>query len=532
MNIIKIVDRSVQAAVLIVISLGLEGCSPLRPAQRPAAPSPLERAGETRLGKDLLNPIQAHPGQSGFYLLNAGMDAFVSRVLLADAADHTIDLQYYIIRNDTTTRLLFDHLLHAADRGVRVRILVDDIHTGEPELGLSKLNAHPNIQVRVFKPFRHRRFGIFTLPVEVLFNPVNVSQRMHNKLFAVDEQAAIVGGRNLGDSYFDAQPDVNFQDVDVLAVGPVVGKVTGCFEEYWNSDWAVPIGTLNFIRFNRSDLSAIREALEETRQTAASLPYIKNLENSDLLQRLSQGQTPLMWAQADVISDSPAKVGGNQDQLYQEPRIQPFAEQTRSEMELISPYFIPGRQGLKLLAGLRQRGVRIRVLTNSLNATDILTSYAGYTHYRKELLRLGVEIYEFKPEASLKKSVGRRLFGSSSRSTLHAKTYVFDREVVIIGSFNIDPRSLHLNTEMGLVIYSPELARQVLSLFEDATAPRNSYHAQWAGDKPGDSAKKHLVWDTVDPQGKAVRLTKEPGAGLTLSFVDGLFWVLPLEGLL
>ena len=481
------------------------------------------------MGKRLLAQVQGHSGLSGFYLLTSGMDAFLCRALMIDAARSSIDLQYYIVEDGTTTRLLFDRLIRAADRGVRVRMLIDDIHA--EGLGLATLNAHPNIQVRAFNPFRSRYLGSLSRPLVFLLHPAQADRRMHNKMIAVDGAAAIVGGRNLADGYFGANP-ATFMDLDLWVVGPIVDQVERSFEDYWNSDWSWSIGWLHIFSASTRDVDKLRQKLEQEAHAAERTAYAAGLRNTDLLRRLQNGELHLIWAPAELSYDRPGKVAGRPGADHVGPDVRALASETRCEAIYISPYFIPGTSGMDVISDLRRRHVRVAVLTGSLLATDIVPAYAAFSRYREPLLRMGAEIYELKPSAEFRKSVARRLFGSSSRSTLHAKAYLFDREVVLIGSFNLDPRSRHLNTELGLIVHSSELARQVYALFQEATQPGNSYHVQLLPPIEAEQQHSTMVWETADQGGREIRLDQEPGQGALYYLSEIMLKLFPLEGLL
>lgn len=524
-----------QVFIVLILCLAAAGCGHNHAAslakQHSAGNSntpPLAHAEESWLSTELMSQISGHPGQSGFYLLPSGMDAFLTRALMTDAAQHTLDLQYYIVENDTTTKLLFERLLRAADRGVRVRMLIDDNHAGG--LGLSKLSGHPNIQVRIFNPYRNRYLGDYSRPFEMMLSPETADRRMHNKLFAVDGVAAIVGGRNLADPYFDARPAVNFTDLDLWAVGPIVRDLEASFKLYWESEWSYPISRFLIFHPTRAGVERIHEELARANKTAEDTDYVRNLRNSDLLKRLESGSMKLVWAAAEVSCDSPAKAAGETAQPHIGPRVRDLAERATSDTVFISPYFIPEGDGVKLISDLRRRGVRVRILTNAASATDIEPAYAAFARYRDRLLRLGCEIYELKPTAAFRRSMARRLFGSESKSSLHAKTYIFDGREVMIGSLNLDPRSRHRNTELSLIVHSAELSRQVEALFDEGALPKNSYHVVLQAPPGRPEAKPRVTWITEDPKtGKTATFYSEPDTGMKLSISKALLFLFPLE---
>lgn len=526
------VQRLIRLAVWCGLTLAFWGCAPLPLTQKktetPTSSTVLGKPMETSLGRELKSLLEPHHGQSGFHLLASGMDAFLARALMIDAAERSIDLQYYIVENDTTTQLLFNRLLRAADRGVHVRMLIDD--TNARGVGLAELSAHPCIQVRTFNPMQSRYFGTPGLLFNVLANSDGLNHRMHNKMLGVDGQAAIVGGRNLSDAYYEARPGVIFMDLDLWAVGPIVQDLERSFEEYWTSPWATPVDRFTLLRRGKADLDKMRRRLDEAEQKAAQTEYAVNLKDSDLLRRLERGELDLIWAQAELAYDSPQKVDGKVAARHVGPQIQDLANASLKEVVFVTPYFIPERDGMKQLADLRRRGVRVVVLTNSLMATDIVSAYVAFASYRRELLEMGVEIHELKPTAAFEESKARRIFGSKSLSSLHAKSYLFDGEAVLLGSFNLDPRSKRLNTEMGLIVNSPELVNQIWALVREGMKPKNSYQVML--ERPAGGGPAREVWVTEDKDGREARFDHEPGKGIQARISKGLLKLFPIEGLL
>jgi putative cardiolipin synthase len=454
--------------------------------------------------------VAAHGGRTAFRLLSTGLDAFIARVVLIELAQRSLDLQYYIFHGDTTGSIVVERLIAAADRGVQVRLLLDDWGTIEKcDATVAGLDAHPNIQVRLFNPYRHRsRVGSLG---ELVTSFTRVNRRMHNKLLVADGQAAVLGGRNIGDEYFGLG-ELDFQDVDVLAAGPVTRDATHCFEAYWTSEFAVPIAQLGTYRIDAARLAAAHAALRERIRGPATAPYLHALEQSPLAQDLRARTLTLHWARAQMLYDPPGKLSrpaGTESDGDLRRRVAPAAQAVQSELLVVSPYFVPGARGVALLGGKAQQGTSVRVLTNSLAATDVWLVHSGYMKSRRPLLTQGVRLYELRQE--VRRSAGTRsLAGSgSSRASLHGKTFVFDRSAVFIGSMNLDPRSLEQNTEGGVLVESAELAGQVASLFERWTAPAAAYEVSLVPRSPG----RRLAW-TGARDGRAVRLTREPDAGL------------------
>jgi putative cardiolipin synthase len=404
---------------------------------------------------------------NGFVMLADGLDAFVARTTLARAAERSLDVQYYLYHDDFIGLLLTHALLEAADRGVRVRILVDDMDFGGRDRGLALVAAHPRIEIRIFNPFDRKS----PRTVQYVTRLGSVTRRMHNKSFTADNRVTIVGGRNIGDEYFAADPALAFADLDVLALGPVTGEVSRSFDEYWNSDLAYPVDLLIEARPDADELRLARQEVARRVLAARGSPYLQALDDSRLARAMKDRTVVFFWGDARVIHDSPEKLqrelGDRRFQLL--PQLAPYLDGLRSELTLFTPYFVPGESGTGFLTSLVARGVRVRVLTNSLASTDVPAVHAGYAAAREPLLRGGVELYELDAKASPRKTSLAKVSGSSSAS-LHAKSFVFDRRQVFIGSLNLDPRSVDHNTEIGLIIDSPELARRMAEWFDQRAA--------------------------------------------------------------
>ncbi|KVO74485.1 phospholipase [Burkholderia ubonensis] len=477
----------------------------------------------TPLGDALAAPVAARPGESGFRLLADGAAALQMRIALARAATRTLDMQYYIATEDTTGKLLLGAALYAADRGVRVRMLVDDLNFRDIDRVMAALNTHPNIEIRVFNPFGASQRDVMQRTAIFFTRIDRFTRRMHNKAMIADNQIAIVGGRNLGDEYFSASPTLQFRDLDVLAAGPVTRDVSASFDAYWASGSSYPLRVLNHQTFDPKDLDAMRDELRAHWRENAEPYNAKPLNATPLAQQIARGELGLVWAPAEFEADAPDKVAQPTDG-YVSPPMRRLAELIRAaqhEFLAFSPYFVPHDAGVKILGDTTARGVRVAILTNSLAATDAVAVQAGYGPYRVPLLRHGVELYEYKARP------GRpRLLGSRSRASLHAKAYVIDREILVIGSMNLDPRSTHLNTELALVIHSPALAQQVATIFARATQPDESYRVQLAAlSGPGAS---ELTWIGTD-EGVLRTYHVDPYAGLLRNVLTGVFMLLPVD---
>ncbi|KWK73149.1 phospholipase D family protein [Burkholderia ubonensis] len=477
----------------------------------------------TPLRDALAAPVAARPGESGFRLLADGAAALQMRIALARAATRTLDMQYYIATEDTTGKLLLGAALYAADRGVRVRMLVDDLNFRDIDRVMAALNTHPNIEIRVFNPFGASQRDVMQRTANFFTRIDRFTRRMHNKAMIADNQVAIVGGRNLGDEYFSASPTLQFRDLDVLAAGPVTHDISASFDAYWASGSSYPLRVLNHQTFDPKELDAMRDELRAHWRENAEPYNAKPLNATPLAQQIARGELGLVWAPAEFEADAPDKVAQPTDG-YVSPPMRRLAELIRAaqhEFLAFSPYFVPHDAGVKILGDTTARGVRVAILTNSLAATDAVAVQAGYGPYRVPLLRHGVELYEYKARP------GRpRLLGSRSRASLHAKAYVIDREILVIGSMNLDPRSTHLNTELALVIHSPALAQQVATIFARATQPDESYRVQLAAlSGPGAS---ELTWTGTD-EGVLRTYHVDPYAGLLRNVLTGVFMLLPVD---
>ncbi|KWE49404.1 phospholipase D family protein [Burkholderia sp. MSMB2157WGS] len=517
-----------QARALIVCALlPLAACATHPPAtslDRPASHAlPADTA--TPLRDALAAPAAAHPGQSGFRLLADGATALQMRIALARAATKTLDMQYYIATEDTTGKLLLAAALYAADRGVRVRMLVDDLNFKDIDRVMAALNTHPNIEIRVFNPFGASQRGVMERTANFFTRIDSFTRRMHNKAMIADNQLAIVGGRNLGDEYFSASPTLQFRDLDVLAAGPVTHDISKSFDDYWASASSYPLRALNHQTFDPKDLDAMRDELRDHWRKNADPYNAKPLNATPLAGQIARDELELVWAPAEFKVDAPTKVA-QPTGTYVSPPMQRLAELTRGaqkEFLAFSPYFVPHDAGVKILGDTAARGVRVAIVTNSLAATDAVAVQAGYAPYRVPLLQRGVELYEFKSQPDQQPA---RLFGSRSRASLHAKAYVIDRQILVIGSLNLDPRSAHLNTELALVIHSPVLAQQAAAIFARVTQPDESYRVTLA--TRTDGSPPALEW-TGTEGGQLTTYHVDPHAGLLRNVMTGIFTLLPVD---
>ena len=429
---------------------------------------------QTTLASACLPLTREHPGLSGIVPLREGYDAFAARVLLADHAEQTLDVQYYIWHDDISGTLLLDALRRAADRGVRVRLLLDDNNTSGLDEILAALDAHQGIEVRLFNPFRRRRARW----LDYLTDFSRLNRRMHNKSFTADDQVTIVGGRNVGDEYFGAGHDVLFVDLDVLAIGPVVNDVSRDFDRYWHSESAWPARRV-LSPASAESIAGVTAAAARKVQQPGCRGICERGAASAIRARSVEGRLPFDWAPTLMLSDDPAKGLGRapEDSLLW-PRLRALMAAAVSELHLISAYLVPGAVGSGELAALAKRGVKVSVLTNSLEATDVAAVHAGYAKYRKPMLesrRGTVRDEAGAVVAAIAPCAGGRLRLEPGES---ARQDVRDRSVShFVGSFNFDPRSARLNTELGFVIDSPALARQLAEAFAEGI-PERAYRVR------------------------------------------------------
>jgi putative cardiolipin synthase len=496
----------------------LAGCSSLPPLEgRTTSTAYLDTAG-TRLGAATAALNAAHPGLSGIYPLVGGRDAFAARALLARAAERSLDVQYYIWRNDTTGALMFDALRNAADRGVRVRLLLDDNNTSGLDATLAQLDAHKNIEVRLFNPFIYRDYRLFGF----LTDFARLNRRMHNKSFTADNQATIVGGRNIGDEYFGAAGDILFVDLDVMAIGPVVTDVSRDFDRYWNSQSAYPLALL----VGKNPTGEVKAPGSAALQPAARA-YVKALEDTTFVEQLMHKSLELEWGATELVSDDPAKVLDRAtEDGHLAPQLRELLGEPKRSTDLVSPYLVPGEEGAAALIGMAREGIRVRILTNSLEATDVAAVHSGYAKWRESLVRSGVALYELRRSWSSevdKRHMRGGPFGSSATS-LHAKTFSVDDARFFVGSFNFDLRSIALNTEMGFVIDSPALAQRLTKSF-DENMPTRAYEVKLDADGK-------LYWIERRDNGEEIRHDTEPGSSIWERAAVGFLSWLPIDWLL
>ena len=467
-------------AVIAVLALA-SGCAGLPSHVEKPRSEALPNPEATTLGRIIAAEREGHKHLSGVRVLSSGEEVLADLIALADHAERTLDIQYYIIHQDDSARLLLHHVRLAADRGVRVRVLVDDLNTAGEDRRFLHLSEHTNVEVRVFNPFPGGRFATWTRFVASAGDIRRINHRMHNKLFVADNALAITGGRNIGDQYFTRDPSSNFIDLDVVAAGPIVPELSASFDAFWNSKYAYPI-------------ASVATPVNAEPASATPLEAAASQNANRLAHELEAGEVQLAWVPATVLADGPAKIASESSPEEEETianNLSALMRSAREELIVMSAYFVPGQDGMDMMRDLTSKGVSIRILTNSLASTDSPLVHTGYSRYRAPLLKLGVELSEVRPKLGQKRARFHPF--RSSNASLHAKALVIDQRTVFIGSMNMDPRSAHTNSELGLVIRSAEIARQVTSLLDDISAD-GSYRLQlvdhsdkieWISGEPG-----------------------------------------------
>ncbi len=509
--------------IAVIFTLGLGACASLPDNTGRTESHAFEDTRETILGRSVNLRSQAHTGDSGFYLLGNGLDAFVARAALAHLAERSIDTQYYMIHNDVVGGLFVDQLYKAADRGVRVRLLVDDIDQGGRDIGAAILDMHPNIEVRIFNPFG-RNIG---RGIQFVTGFGKQTRRAHNKSFTVDNQATILGGRNIGNEYFNADPELAFLDIDVLSIGSVASQVSSSFDLYWNHELSYPISTLVEEQPTDALVEQRKKQFDAFIAEQQESEYIQHLHNSELAKQIRKHSVKYSWGVGEVVADDPEKLTLDTDNTEYRltEQLRPYLEGVESELIIFSPYFVPGKGGVAFLKILRDKGVRVRILTNSLSSTDVSAVHAGYSRYRRALLRIGVELYELNKELSKEERKVMKEGGiGDSRASLHAKSFVLDRKQIFIGSLNLDARSVVQNTEIGVVFESEEIAEYMADSF-DRKIDQVAFRLELQSD---DQGREKIAWHGL-VDGKQQTLYVDPYTSFWKRFGVGFMRMFPIE---
>lgn len=501
--------------------------------------------GDTSLARCVLPHTNKHLHESGVYPLVSGREALSARLALITAAEKTLDLQYYIWHRDQSGHLLVSYLLEAADRGVRVRLLLDDVGSPIGDERLLLLSQHMNVSVRLFNPLGSRVRRLFSM----MWDFGRTNPRMHNKSLTVDNTVTVVGGRNIGDEYFDAGSQIDFADLDLMAIGTVVEEASDGFDEYWNCDFSYPIELISHKKFSVKELRSAnkkyRQGYEQHSQEECIEDFLKfNVSKQhDGHAGLRDSHAKWYWSRAKIFYDHPNKVLGDKSRKSDSLKAQlmEVSNSVSKELLLVSPYFIPGRAGMAYFRLLRSRGVKISILTNSLAATDVGAVHSGYAKYRKKLLKMGVAIYETRPDREpeekkhkwmRKKRKIRWAFkrrgrddkgmhiGSSSRASLHAKAFFVDRQKTFVGSMNLDPRSVLINTEIGVLVDNPEMTSEAVDDIMMSLAG-STYELSL-------DERNKLMW-ILRKEDEDVRFHSEPQATMLQKMVVWIMGRFPLE---
>lgn len=455
--------------------------------------------------------LAANPGPSGFYPLIRGSEGLGARLRLIEQAEKTIDAQYFLMKGDDAGKVFAGSLLAAADRGVRVRFLLDDVFTTVKDKGLELIDAHPNIEVRLYNPIS--RVGLKGLNFLLDFRRAN--RRMHNKSFTVDNQVSIVGGRNIADEYFDLNPKGEFMDFDVIALGPIAADVSIEFDRYWNHERSLPIKAFKS-KFTEQDLQKARDEISDEMNSLEQSVYREAIE-TELITALVGGKQNLYSATAEVITDDPDKLVSkiSEENMILVQELAKAIREAEEEVIAVTPYLVPGKDGIEFWRSITAKGVRVLMVTNSLASNNHKAVHSGYAHYRKKLLNAGVELYEARANAADVASAGT---SDAETLTLHTKAMLIDGKRLFVGSLNQDARSREINSEMGLLIDSPEMGEQLSSRFL-AALPELAYRVD--RDERG-----RLQWrGQID--GVEVVETKEPLTSWWLRFKAFLLKIVP-----
>ena len=504
--------RNSRSKILLALScsilLSLSACTTL-PKQQNIQPEYAYDIDtqQTDLAKIITPLKQQNPELTGYHVLYDPLEAIAARINLIERAEKTLDLQYYIWDNDKIGSLALYKIIEAADRGVKVRLLIDDNNAGKMEGVYLALDQHPNIEVKLFNPYRFRRLR----PIDMVLDLKRINRRMHNKTFTADNQISLIGGRNMSNQYYNVSDSYQFSDVDVMLVGQAVDDITHSFDEYWNHSYAYPVR--NIINHNTYTLryDGLKEQLTKHYQEITVQNYLDLSNRTHDFDQWLDHNIQLDWVKAEVVKDAPDKIRARaKKEQHLNFQMVKRLENPEHSVDLISAYFVPQKQGEAKLIELAKDGVQVRVLTNSFKANDVALVHAFYAKYRIDLLKNGVELYEFLPAISeenlypnskeISKQTKVSLKGLS-RSSLHAKLMALDNKQVFIGSFNFDPRSANLNTEIGVIINSPPLANAVHKTMDDNLK-------KYAYKLVLDSQQK-INWLKETPQG-IVTLRKEP----------------------
>jgi putative cardiolipin synthase len=504
--------------LVVFALLWLVGCATLPDDLQQTPSYGYQDPEHTLLGALVAETAPEDKTLSGVELLADPSEAFSTRFAIAGFAEKTLDMQYYLWKGDLVGQLLLWRVLEAADRGVRVRFLIDDIFHAGRDVSYALLDTHPNVQVRVFNPMANRGAA---RNLNFLVNKKHLNHRMHNKIFMADNAVAVLGGRNIGNDYFGVDTKANFFDLDVLTVGQGAREAGAAFDEYWNSKYAVPISVLHKKVYTEEDLQAQRKKLNQSLLQLDALPYALSLEASETLENLKGWRDRLTWTEAHVVVDPLERFEGQGESAIAK-YAQEWVNEIDTELLAESAYLIPSERGLENMRAMTDRGVRVRLLTNSLMSNNHLTAHSGYMKYRKKMLEAGVELHELRADAELREHFKANQKNSEVPAGIHTKSFVIDGKQALIGSFNFDPRSRDLNSEIGLVISSEQFAQRVVEEMDKIFHPENSYRLFL-------NENGKLRWELANPDGSTTVFKHDPGASIWKRMGARILSWLPIE---
>ena len=509
--------------------LTLSGCSTLpKQIEHPIQMAFETPTDQTSLAKIVLPLREKYPQLTGYHVLYDPLEALAARIYLINKAEKSLDLQYYIWDNDKIGALALHAIIRAADRGVKVRLLVDDNNAKKMEGIYLALDQHVNIDIKLYNPYRFRHYRA----MDMILDLKRINRRMHNKSFIADNQISLIGGRNMSNQYYNVSDNYQFSDVDVMLVGSASDEIIHSFDEYWNDDYAYSVKQLVNPQHYTLRYESLKQQLEQHDQEATVQNYLDLVTRSKAIEQWMTHSINFDWVSAEVVKDAPSKV---KDRASKEEHLNfqllTHLEKPSSSVDIISAYFVPEQSGAEKLKNLANDGIQVRVLTNSFKANDVPVVHAFYAKYREDLLANNVQLYEFlaRPEMenlnthtqeiSKKAKVSMK---GLSRSSLHAKLMALDEKQVFIGSFNFDPRSAYLNTEIGVILNSPPLARAVHQTM-DVNLSKYAYKLVL-------DAQQNIQWQMKNPQGETQILKKEPGMKWYQRAAMKITSWLPIEG--
>ena len=506
-------STSLRKLVVISSAVWVAGCATVDFDYPKSESFALADTGDTYLGRNLADFVATHPGESGFYPVYDGIDSLALRLLMIQQAERTIDAQYFLIHDDLVGNVFLSALVQAADRGVRVRFLLDDIQAGGYEEGLAALETHENLEIRIFNPLGNRSVKALNV-----FSMSRISRRMHNKSLTVDNQMTLIGGRNIANEYFDANPGEKFGDLDVLTIGPIVPEVSAMFDSYWNHQAAMPMPALVEVPEDAAErLATYVDRVSERREELEASKYAAAVDSS-ILDFVQTDASAFIFADYQLVFDSPDKAVPDKVDSIETITTQLSGSIMNAEKELfvVTPYFVLAKDNIEGFRELRGRNVEITVLTNSLASNNHAISHSGYIPSRKPMLEMGTNMYELRASTTMPSDQTKGI--QEAKATLHAKVFAVDRERIFIGSFNWNQRSVNLDTELGVIIHSPEIATEFVELVS-AGLPEQSYHVFL-------NEKNKVRWKGID-DGQEVILTKEPQSGFGRRFNAGFLRIVP-----